>query len=315
MTGSTKFAAAAKRNADGFTLLELMTVVAILGILAVMAIPSMSRMLQQQQTKSSATEMAGLLADARARAVSEGTPYLVYFNPPSVDGNGVCGPAAVEVRDVDHSYSITPGDQTLEFHLPAGACNKVTPLGTAGTSEALTSVPMPNDDLAVRAPDASSVGAVSSSTAAVTQAVGSAVAAVAGSGSGSSGSGSGSSSSGSGSSGSGSSGSGSSGSGSGSSGEDTGSSEGMSVTAPRSATVAETAVNGATFPVDATSGRPVIAFSERGIPVDPASPNAWGTGAGGVYLTDGDSNVYAALVQPLGDVQLRVFDPASDSWK
>jgi len=291
-TGSTKFAAAAKRNADGFTLLELMTVVAILGILAVMAIPSMSRMLQQQQTKSSATEMAGLLADARARAVSEGTPYLVYFNPPSVDGNGVCGPAAVEVKDTDHSYSITPGDQTSEFHLQAGACNKVTPLGTAGSTDATTAVPMPNDDLAVRAPDAGSVGAV-------TQTVASAVAAVAGSGS--SGSGSGSNNSGSGSS---------------SSGESEGNGgSGSSNAAPRSATVAETAVNGATFPVDATSGRPVIAFSERGIPVDPANPSAWGTGAGGVYLTDGNSNVYAALVQPLGDVQLRSFDPASGTWK
>jgi hypothetical protein len=83
----------------------------------------------------------------------------------------------------------------------------------------------------------------------------------------------------------------------------------------RSATIAETVVNGATFPVDATDGRPVIAFSEQGIAVDPANPTAWGSGAGGIYLTDGDSTVVAALVAPLGEVQLRVFDTGSNSWK
>jgi hypothetical protein len=239
-----------------------------------MATPSMVRMLQQQETKSSATAMAGLLSDARERAIAEGTPHLVYFNPPSVDGNGDCGAAAVEVRDTDHSYSITPGDDTQEFHLPASACNKVTPYG-AGAGEA--DVPMPSDDLAVRAPDASAVGAVASSAAAAARAAGA--------------------------------GSGSSGSGSSTSGEGS-----SSAAASRSA-VSETAVDGATFPVDPVSGRPVVAFSERGIPVDPSNPNAWGSGAGGIYLSDGASAVFAALVQPLGDVQLRAFDTASGSWK
>jgi prepilin-type N-terminal cleavage/methylation domain-containing protein len=270
MTGNTKFAAAAKRNADGFTLLELVTVVAILGILAAMATPSMVRMLQQQETKSSAAAMAGLLSDARERAVTEGTPHLVYFNPPSVDGNGECGAAAVEVRDADHSYSITPGDDTKEFHLPASACKKVTPYGDGGSAEAVPDVPMPGDDLAVRAPDTGVVAAVGSAPSAAAA--------------------------------------------SGSSGSTPSSSGSGSAAVSRSA-VSETVVNGATFPVDPVSGRPVVAFSERGIPVDPSNPNAWGTGAGGIYLSDGASAVYAALVQPLGDVQLRAFDRASGSWK
>lgn len=298
---SDKRVAAAERGESGFTLLELMTVVAVLGILAVMAMPSMVSMLQRQETKTSATQMAGLLSDARARAMSEGTPHLVYFNPPSVDGNGECGAVAVEVRDADHSYSITAGDDTREFHLPAGACSKVTPYGASDSPGETVVVPMPLEDLAVRAPDAGSVGAVVSSVA---SGVGNAVAAAAPGGS-----------------------SGNSGSSS-SSSEDEGEDEGSTASASsasaaaasvdaatRSATVAETAVNGATFPVDAESGRPVIAFSERGIPVDPTNPTSWGSGAGGVYLTDGSSTVYAALVAPLGDVKLRVFDTASQSWK
>jgi hypothetical protein len=256
--------------------------------------------------------MAGLLSDARARAVSEGTPYLVYFNAPSVDANGNCGAAAVEVRDADHSYSITPGDDTHEFHLPSGSCQKVQPVNTADSP---TPMPMPREDLAVRAPDGSLVGAVVDTAASTLNSTTTAVTgAVTGLNGGSSNSGSGSSSSGSGSSGSGSSGSGSGSSGDGSGSMATTSADGTATLQPRTSTVAETAVNGATFPIDANSGLPVIAFSEHGIPVDPANPNAWGSGAGGVYLTDGTST-FAALVEPLGDVKLRAYDPASQAWQ
>ena len=332
-----------KRNESGFTLLEVMTAVAVMGILVAMATPSVLSMLERQQTKSSATQMAGLLSDARARAVAEGTPHLVYFNAPSVDGSGNCAAAAVEVRDLDHSYSITAGDQTKEFHLEGG-CDKVKPLdpstvaaGDSAAAAAMAAVPMPREDLAVKAADAASVGAVAvrASTAVVGSAVASAtgtvgstastVATTVGSVAGSSGSNSSGGSSGSNSSGGGS-GSSSSGGSTSSSSEDgsgSGDSNGqalaigqMAVDPPRSTTVAETVVNGATFPVDAVSGRPVIAFSELGIPVDPANPNSWGSGAGGMYLTDSTgSTIVAALVEPLGDIKLRTYDPTTQSWK
>jgi hypothetical protein len=79
--------------------------------------------------------------------------------------------------------------------------------------------------------------------------------------------------------------------------------------------VADVVVNGATFPIDEASGRPVIAFSERGIPVDPQNPTNWGSGAGAIYMTDGKNAVYAAVVQPLGNVQLRMFDNVSGEWR
>jgi prepilin-type N-terminal cleavage/methylation domain-containing protein len=280
---------------NGFTLIEALTVVAALGILVAMATPSIVRMLQRQETKTSATQMAGLLSDARARAVSEGTPHLVYFNPPTVNGDGECGAAAVEVRDADHSYSITDGDDTREFHLASGACGKVKQLDAA--SETAAAVRMPVEDLAVRAPDASVVGAVVSSAArtvagtvgGVSGVVGGIVA-------------------------------------SGEDEEEDNSGLAEKTVAELSPTVAgltrrdsmmaDTVVNGATFPVDVTSGRPVIAFSAQGIPVDPSDPNAWGSGAGGIYLTDADgSAVFAALVAPLGEVKLRAYDSGSGTWK
>ena len=86
MTGNREHSGEALRNAQGFSLLEVMTVVAVLGILATFAFPSTRRMLDRQEAKASATQVAGLLNDARTRALAEGTPHLVYFNPPEAAG-------------------------------------------------------------------------------------------------------------------------------------------------------------------------------------------------------------------------------------
>jgi hypothetical protein len=74
---------------------------------------------------------------------------------------------------------------------------------------------------------------------------------------------------------------------------------------------------GSTIPVDATLGVPVIAFSPQlqGAAVSLANPTAWGSGAGGVYLTDNDQMVLAVIVQPLGDVHTMSFDSGSGQWK
>ncbi len=111
-----------------------------------------------------------------------------------------------------------------------------------------------------------------------------------------------------------SSGSGSDGSSGSGSGGSSGKGSGETVEA-REEKAADAVVNGATFPIDADSGRPVIAFSERGIPVDPANPGRWGSGAGAVYLTDENANVYAAVVEPMGGVKVRAFERAKGTWR
>ena len=240
----------------GFTLLEVMTVCAILGVLAMLAYPNMVRFNEQQKTKSSATKIAGLLDNARALAISEATPQLVYINPKVVDANGNCGPAVVLVRDSDRSYSITGGDGVREIALDPDACRATRPFGS-DASLADASIPLPREDLAIRALAAKGKGPGSPPS---------------------------------------------------------GPGPGPDA-APQSEKLADVAVNGATFPLDADSGRPAIAFSERGIPVDPKTPTSWGSGAGAIYLTDGHSTVYAVVVQPLGNVSLRVYDHVSGDWR
>ncbi|MGH9885164.1 MAG: pilus assembly FimT family protein, partial [bacterium] len=263
----------AERDARGFTIMELMVVVSIIGVLSILAFPRMQTFMDAQETKETATQMAGVLELARSRAVTEATPQLVFVNEPTVDENGDCGPFAVIVRDLDRDYTLSDGDRQDEIKLSPEACKKVKQYGEDATSTPYESVKLPVEDLAARAGEL--VGALLGSTEES-------------SGSGESGSDSESS------------GSGSSGSGS----ESSGSGKSGAGKVARASTVAQTVVNGSTVPLDAESGRPVVAFSERGIPVDPSTPTRWGSGAGAIYLTDGKQALYAAIVNPLGGVKL-----------
>ncbi len=263
----------AQRNpSSGFTLIEVITVLAIVAVLSLLVYPNMIRFREQQLTRAGATQIAGLLDGARSRASAEALPYLVYFNEREAGGNG-CGSAATVVRDSDRSYTITAGDLVREVELETDVCRVARPFGDASTAVD-PSVPVPAQDVAVRALAAG--GGLGGVVGGVGGIVGGLIGGILGGGGG-------------------------------------GGAE--PAVAPEAPMLADLVVNGATFPIDADSGRPVVAFSERGIPVDPASPTNWGSGAGAVYVTDGRNTVYAALVHPLGDVQLRVYDHVIGDWR
>jgi type II secretory pathway pseudopilin PulG len=257
-------------DSQGFSLVEAMSVAAVLGIVVALALPSMNRFLDKQEAKSSATKIAGVLEEARSRAITEATPHLVYIHPISADASGACGPAAVVVRDSDRSYTITDGDRLREIHLDSSACRKVDLFGEGESTEevaAVAEIPLPAEDHTPRG-----LGGLGGLLGGLTEGVTEIV-------------------------------------------EDLLDPNGAGAPAPRNDRVADTVVNGATFPVDAESGRPVIAFSERGIPVDPSQPTSWGSGAGAVYLTDRHATVYAAVVQPMGSVAVRVYDHGTNAWR
>jgi hypothetical protein len=73
--------------------------------------------------------------------------------------------------------------------------------------------------------------------------------------------------------------------------------------------------DGTTAPVSADLGVPVVAFSSQGAPVAIDTPAEWGTGAGGIYVTDNDDMVLAILIAPLGSVKVQKLDLASGEWK
>ncbi|NJD68257.1 MAG: hypothetical protein C3F12_13975 [Candidatus Methylomirabilota bacterium] len=118
-------------NQRGFTLAELITIVAIIGIVSVAAIPFFTTFLQAMQTKGAAQELATVLQQARELAISRNTSYTVQ-----IDTNGN------QLRFVDGSGApwVGPGTDgngyrrlTNQAQLAAANANPVfNPLGDAG---------------------------------------------------------------------------------------------------------------------------------------------------------------------------------------
>ncbi len=74
---------ASTRRSRGFTLPELMTVLAITGILVAIALPSMTGMIANQRSRSAASDLLSSLARARSEAVKRNTQVTIN---PSVNG-------------------------------------------------------------------------------------------------------------------------------------------------------------------------------------------------------------------------------------
>jgi prepilin-type N-terminal cleavage/methylation domain-containing protein len=65
---------------QGFTLLELMIVMAIVGVMAAVAIPGLARYRAVEDAKTNVTIASAALREARISAVKEGRTYFVQFN-------------------------------------------------------------------------------------------------------------------------------------------------------------------------------------------------------------------------------------------
>ena len=74
----------------GFTLIELMIVVALLGITAAIAVPNFGRMIDNNQHAAAANDFSGLLHFARSEAIRRGNRVTVYSLGGSNAGYGVC---------------------------------------------------------------------------------------------------------------------------------------------------------------------------------------------------------------------------------
>jgi len=221
------------RARQGFSLLELMTVVAIAGFISIWGIASLRSYSKHEDTRRAASSVAGWLSKARSEAMSGGRMTFVVFAPP---GNGTVpfepGQYAAMVIDEDGDGTIGPADAITPLYLPNGINTDVTIYGVEGQTK-LKSTQLPPDD------------------------------------------------------------------------------ESQQVVAGNMTNLTD----GTSAPIDPGLGVPVIAFSPQGAPVAVATPTNWGTGAGGVYLTDNDDMLIGVVVLPLGDVHTLAWDSGSESWK
>jgi type IV fimbrial biogenesis protein FimT len=105
------------RTRRGFSLIELMVVVALVGITAALAVPSYSELFLDRRVQDDANQLAGVLREARARAMARGSAVLVAFT-----GGGVSG-GAVRVYE---SVTTMPGVPAGPNRVPLGTCRTPT---------------------------------------------------------------------------------------------------------------------------------------------------------------------------------------------
>ncbi len=86
----------------GFTLMEMMIVVAIIGILSALAFPSLSTLITRNRTKAAARELRGYLQKAKLEAIKQNRSCLVVFTPKAGTNAGSC----VTCIDLDNNDTV-----------------------------------------------------------------------------------------------------------------------------------------------------------------------------------------------------------------
>jgi type II secretion system protein H len=118
------------RHANGFTLIELILVLALLVIITSIAAPAMSRFVRGRALDSEARRLSALMHAAQSRAVSEGAPMMLWVDEKAggygveAETSGQNGDPKAEALTVDSTLQIAvlnvgTGVQTTFKNLPA----------------------------------------------------------------------------------------------------------------------------------------------------------------------------------------------------
>ena len=102
---------------QGFTLLEMMTVLAIVGITAAMAIPRITEMQASGRLRGQARDVANLMQLARQRAIATGNNHVVYLAS-SVGSQDLCTNAV----PVDPTTGVATPVLLIDDGAPGGNC-------------------------------------------------------------------------------------------------------------------------------------------------------------------------------------------------
>ena len=130
-------------KSSGFTLLEIMVVVAIIGVLAALAVPNYARWRDDERVKAAARMAVDAMNLARTEAIRTGDNHIVFFG---VDINGTNLPGDTVVRvlqdtnaDCDRDAGEAIYDYTADDSVqPGTTATSAHPLDTGNTGNYTT---------------------------------------------------------------------------------------------------------------------------------------------------------------------------------
>lgn len=106
---------------SGFTLTEMIVVLAIILAVAGMAIPNLTRAIDASRIKGSAQSLAAAYQDARIRATQNDTSYQVLISPPGISPAQIC-------IDLDRDGTCSAGDPVTTFPAQVKVSNLGVPV-------------------------------------------------------------------------------------------------------------------------------------------------------------------------------------------
>jgi len=123
-----------RKRESGFTLIEMMIVIAVLAIMAAIAIPNFMSLLPGMRLNGAARQVMGDLMAARMNAVKQNNEFKVFFGSPSAnqyqildddnnDGTADGGEAITTKNIQDNYYDVTLGSNINPTFYPRGTAN------------------------------------------------------------------------------------------------------------------------------------------------------------------------------------------------
>jgi type IV fimbrial biogenesis protein FimT len=133
-----------KRNTRGFTLTELMIVIAILGLVAILSVPNFNRFMMGWRLNGETQQLASTLRSARSSAVMKNIDVVFTFDPDNStyswfednNRNGSLDPGEYESAE----YEIT---ETVEISAHTLSSTTLT-FGSKGTTRESGSITLRN---------------------------------------------------------------------------------------------------------------------------------------------------------------------------
>lgn len=110
------------KNSSGFTLTELMIVVALVAVFSAIAIPSFSSLVSNNRTQGAAGEIYGLLQFARSTAAANRSTLMVCFDAGKISVKTLCTKADSEALRIVNtavdmgSVSINSSQNVVTFY-------------------------------------------------------------------------------------------------------------------------------------------------------------------------------------------------------